>query len=72
MCDGQRYELFEYTSGYVECAPVLAALLGRADLSLPTGEALDDACLILFGDTLQVYDEPQASDNCVHVARRKA
>jgi hypothetical protein len=62
MYDGQHYEIFEYTSGYVECHPALAAALARDDLSLPTGEALEDACLVLFGDSLTVSYQPAAEE----------
>jgi hypothetical protein len=54
MYDGQRYEIFEYASGHVACPPALAKVLARHDCSLPTGEDLDDACLVLFGDSLTV------------------
>jgi hypothetical protein len=56
--DGETFVIFEYHSGYVDCSPVLAALLANTDLSLPTGEELDDACLVLFGDSLHVQHEP--------------
>lgn len=58
MYDGQRYEIFEYASGYVECPQVLAKVLARNDCSLPTGEELEDACLVLFGDSLTVSYMP--------------
>jgi hypothetical protein len=60
--DGQTYEIFEYASGYVECHPALAKVLSRADLSLPTGEDLEDACLVLFGDSLTVAYEPSQEE----------
>jgi hypothetical protein len=56
--DGVAYTLWEYSSGYVECPPALGKALARHDRSLPTGPALAAACLALFGDSLQIKEEP--------------
>lgn len=58
--DGHTYTIWEYQSGYVECPPALGRDLARSDLSLPTGEALEDACLVLFGDSLEIKEQPDA------------
>ena len=56
--DGVAYTLWEYQSGYVECPPALGKDLARPDLSFPTGEALEAACRVLFGDSLQIKEAP--------------
>jgi hypothetical protein len=62
MYDGKPYEIFEYTSGHVECHPALAKVLALDDCSLPQGEALEDACLVLFGDSLTVSYQPEQEE----------
>lgn len=58
--DGTAYAIWEYASGYVECPIALRKDLAGPDLSLPTGEALEDACRVLFGESLLMKEEPDA------------
>jgi hypothetical protein len=54
--DGVEYVLHEYDRGIVECPAALADLLRLPDNSLPIGEDLENACRVLFGESLQVRE----------------
>ena len=55
--DGERYRLFEFDNGVVDCPPTLRQDLLLPDgLRLPTGESLENACLVLFGESLEIEE----------------
>jgi len=54
--DGVEHVVLEHDNGTVECPSDLRAILLQDDDTLPTGVELENACLLLFGDSLVVRE----------------
>lgn len=54
--DGIEHVLLEYPDGRVECSGTLRDTLVNTDGTMPTDEALEDACRLLMGDSLVVRE----------------
>jgi hypothetical protein len=54
--DGVEHVLLEYDNGMVECPSDLRSILASDEDIMPTGAALESACRLLFGETIQVRD----------------
>lgn len=54
--DGVEYSVMEYDRNIVECPSNLREALVDTEGRMPRGEALEDACRVLFGESLQVKE----------------
>ena len=55
--DGKPYVIREYDTGLIECPEPLRGTLQGADGRMPYGEALENECRILFGESLRVVED---------------
>jgi len=56
LYDGVEHVILEYDNGMVECPSNIRDALADPAGRMPTGEALDDAGRVLFGDTLVIRE----------------
>lgn len=54
--DGVEYVILEYDRGQVEVPQPVRDVITTPEGALPLGAALEEACRVLFGDTLEIRE----------------
>jgi hypothetical protein len=55
--DGEHYVIREYDTGLLEVPETIRATLQDANGQIPRGEALEQECRVLFGESFAVRED---------------